>query len=74
MESFIEKVQTTKDTVRHYEELNLLEPSWSNKRRIYGEKDIGDFEAIKEMQALDLSLREIQMMFEVKRSNGCGSP
>lgn len=71
---FIEKVQTTKDTVRHYEELELIKPSWYSKRRIYGEKNVQDFEAIKEMQALGMNLKEIQIMFEVKRSNGCGSP
>lgn len=70
---FINKVQTTKDTVRHYEKVGLLKPVWDNTHRIYGEKEINDFHAIKEMQALDMSLKEIQVIFEVKQSNGCGS-
>lgn len=70
---FIESVQSTKDTVRHYEDIGLLQPAWENKRRIYGEIEINDFHAIKEMQALNMSLKEIQVIFEIKKSNGCGS-
>lgn len=70
---FIEKVQTTKDTVRHYEEIDLLRPAWESTYRIYGEKEVNDFQAIKEMQAMGMSLKEIQVIFEVKRNNGCGS-
>lgn len=70
---FLEAVQTTKDTVRHYEVLGLLHPEWISKRRIYSEREISDFQAIKEMQALDLSLKEIQVIFQMKRNNGCGS-
>lgn len=72
--AFIERVDTTKDTVRHYEELDLLKPTTlENGRREYGEKDVLDFQAIKDMQALDMTLKEIGVMFEVKRTNGCGS-
>ncbi|HLQ70971.1 MAG TPA: MerR family transcriptional regulator [Bacillota bacterium] len=71
---FISRVDTTKDTVRHYEALGLLQPIvLPNGRRDYGEKDVMDFQAIKEMQALDMTLKEIQVMFEVKRTKGCGS-
>ena len=71
---FIAEVRTTKDTVRHYESLGLIKPYWENKRRIYGKKEIHDFYAIREMQALDMSLKEIQVMFEVKQNGGCASP
>lgn len=71
---FIDCVGTTKDAVRHYVELGLIQPViLENGRREYGEKDILDFQAIKEMQELDMSLKEIKVMFEVKRTNGCGS-
>lgn len=71
---FINRVGTTKDTVRHYEELKLIQPIISeNGRREYEEKDVLDFQAIKDMQALDMTLKEICVMFEVKRTNGCGS-
>ncbi|MGY0694643.1 MerR family transcriptional regulator [Virgibacillus sp. FSP13] len=72
--AFIKAVETTKDTVRHYEELGMIQPRWDHNRRIYVEKDIQDFHAIKEMQELGMSLKEIQFMFEIKRKKGCGSP
>jgi DNA-binding transcriptional MerR regulator len=70
---FIEAVQTTKDTVRYYEELALIQPTWEHNRRIYGEKEVADFLVIKEMQALGLALKEIQLLFTLKRNNGCGN-
>ena len=70
---FIKQVTTTKDTVRHYEELELIRPGWINGTREYSQKDTNDFQAIKEMQSLGLTLKEIQAIFEVKRDNGCGS-
>lgn len=73
IKQFIDKVKTTKDTVRHYESLGLIEPQWQHNRRIYGENEIKDFHAIKEMQSLDMSLKEIQVMFEIKRIGGCAS-
>jgi DNA-binding transcriptional MerR regulator len=69
---FIETVQTTKDTVRHYEALNLLKPAWENTHRIYGQKEVDDFLVIKEMQMLGLSLQEIQVLFELKKQTACG--
>jgi DNA-binding transcriptional MerR regulator len=71
--AFMEQMATTQDTVRHYEELGLLTPVRENTRRIYSEKEVADFAAIKEMQQLGMSLREIQVIFEVKRSSGCAS-
>lgn len=71
---FIKEASTTKDTVRHYEDLHLLKPSISNSRREYGKKELEDFMAIKEMQELGLSLKEIQAIFQVKENMGCGSP
>ncbi len=71
---FIKLVQTTKDTVRHYEELDLIRPDWISGTRDYSPKDLKDFYAIKEMQYMGLTLKDIQTIFEVKRSGGCGSP
>ncbi|MGE8207499.1 MerR family transcriptional regulator [Heyndrickxia sp. NPDC080065] len=70
---FIKKVETTKDTIRHYEELNLLKPVWINGKRHYSSKDLNDFYAIREMKSIGLSLKEIQALFEIKYNNGCGS-
>ncbi len=45
-----------------------------NSRRDYGKKELEDFMAIKELQELGLSLKEIQAIFQVKKNMGCGSP
>lgn len=70
---FIKRVKTTKDTVRYYEELDLILPGWTNGTRNYSDKDLNDFYAIKEMQSMGLSLKDIQAIFEIKRNNGCAS-
>ena len=70
---FIKLVQTTKDTVRHYEELDLIRPDWKSGTRDYAPKDLKDFQAIKEMQSMGLALKDIHSIFEIKRSDGCGS-
>lgn len=71
--AFIKAVKTTKDTVRYYGKLGMIQLTWIHNRRIYAKKDVQDFDAIKEMQELGMSLREIQLMSEIKRNNGCGS-
>ena len=70
---FIERVSTTKDTVRYYEELEILRSSWIDHRRNYTEQDITDFEVIKEMKNLGLSMKDIQMIFKIKRETACNS-
>ena len=70
---FIKLIQTTKDTVRHYEELDLIRPEWKNGTRDYAPKDFEDFHVIKEMKSMGLALKDIQSIFEIKRSGGCGS-
>lgn len=70
---FIKLIQTTKDTVRHYEELDLIRPEWKNGMRDYASEDLKDFHAIKEMQSMGLALKDIQSIFDIKRSDGCGS-
>ncbi|HJF31569.1 MAG TPA: MerR family transcriptional regulator [Sporosarcina psychrophila] len=70
---FIKQIKTTKDTVRLYEELDLMRPVWINGTRDYTDKDQNDFYAIKEMQSMGLSLKDIQAIFEIKRNDGCGS-
>lgn len=71
---FLKEAKTTKDTVRHYEDLGLLNPEWNKGKRNYTARDLIDFEAIKEMKALGFSLKDVQVIFELKRTNQCGSP
>ncbi|QTN01091.1 MerR family transcriptional regulator [Sediminibacillus dalangtanensis] len=70
---FVKEMKTTKDTVRHYEDLELLEPAWNNGQRLYGLQQKRDFEAIREMKSLGLSLKDIQAIVRLRRMNGCGS-
>ncbi|RIJ63720.1 MerR family transcriptional regulator [Rummeliibacillus sp. POC4] len=71
---FIEAVCTTKDTVRHYEELGILNPIRKEKNaRDYSEKDIEDFNVIKELQNLGFTLKDIQIIFQIKRETKCNS-
>ena len=69
---YIKRLNTTKDTVRHYEELLLLHPIKVKKYKEYSEKDIKDFQMIKELQLYGLSLKDIQLIFEIKNSHQCG--
>lgn len=70
---FIKQVNTTKDTIRHYEELDLVKPKWTNGIRDYSIKDISDFHAIKEMQLIGFTLKDVQEIFNIKQTDGCGS-
>ena len=67
---FVEKIQSSRDTVRYYEELNLIDPIRNGDKRYYTKKDIHDFHTIKELQAIGLSIREIQTIFNLKRYAG----
>lgn len=71
---FVKLINSTKDTVRHYEELGLIRPSWFKGVRDFTDKDLNDFQVIKEMQLLGLSLKDIQVIFDIKRNKGCSSP
>lgn len=70
---FITLVNTTKDTVRHYEELNLLTPVKNNKIKNYSQKEIVDFHVIIELKDYGLSLKEIQIIFKLKQAFECGN-
>lgn len=69
---FVALLNTTKDTVRHYEELNLITPIRKGNNKHYGEKDIQDFEVIMELKDYGISLKEIQIIFNLKHAFGCG--
>ena len=69
---FVTLLNTTKDTVPHYEELNLLTPTWKNNYKEYGEKEVLNFEVVKELKDYGLTLKEIQMLFNLKQAFGCG--
>jgi len=71
---FVARLSTTKETVRHYEDLQLLTPTRVKNRRTYGEKDAADFAVILELKSMGLGLKEVQLLFALKRAVGCGDP
>ncbi|PKR83705.1 hypothetical protein CWO92_18150 [Heyndrickxia camelliae] len=56
---YIKVLNTTKDTVRYYEDLELLTPKWNGNRKDYGEKEIQDYEVIMEFKSFGLSLNAV---------------
>jgi DNA-binding transcriptional MerR regulator len=69
---FVARLNTTKETVRHYEDLQLLTPIRSNNRREYGEKEVMNFQVIMELKSMGMGLKDIQLLFDLKRAFGCG--
>ena len=60
LKEFIQKENTTRDTVRHYIYLNLLNPGRKGRNYWFTENETDIFEAIKEFQDLGFSLQEIK--------------
>lgn len=54
----------SKDTIRYYEKMNLLQPEIKNKHRNYNKKDIDTVEAILKLKQTGFSLQEIKMLFD----------
>ncbi|QAA23180.1 MerR family transcriptional regulator [Sporolactobacillus terrae] len=71
--AFVARCETTKDTIRHYEQLHLIQPKKIGTYKDYGEKEFVDFQVVKEMQKMDLSLAQIQQIFCMKEKSGCGT-
>ncbi|WP_312092690.1 MerR family transcriptional regulator [Niallia sp.] len=69
---FVTLLNTTKDTVRYYEELNLLKPNWRNNKKEYSDKEILDFQVVKELKEYGFSLKDIQLIFSLKQALDCG--
>jgi DNA-binding transcriptional MerR regulator len=74
MGEFCQTIGATSDAVRHYMSLGLLSPDKNGSRYTFGEKDMSDFYAIKELQDLGLTLPEIRKIFILKEQHGCGAP
>ncbi|MGI8349384.1 MerR family transcriptional regulator [Niallia circulans] len=65
---FVALLNTTKDTVRHYEELNLLKPNWQNNKKEYSDKEILDFQVVNELKKYGFSLKDIQKISSLKEA------
>ena len=69
---FVNLLNTTKDTVRHYENLKFITPKWINKNKEYGEKEVLNFQVVQELKGYGLKLKEIQIIFNLKEAFHCG--
>lgn len=64
LKEFMQKENTTRDTVRHYIYLNLITPARKGRNYWFTENECDIFEAVKEFQDLGFSLQEIK---EIKK-------
>ncbi len=64
LKEFMQKENTTRDTVRHYIYLNLITPVRKGRNYWFTENECDIFEAVKEFQDLGFSLQEIK---EIKK-------
>lgn len=73
---FIQKHQTTKDTVRFYVQEGLLTPVRRGRNYWYSAADESDFDQIKTLQQMGFSIAAIKQIREqhesiaVQRNNG----
>ncbi|WDL98457.1 MerR family transcriptional regulator [Alicyclobacillus sp. ALC3] len=70
---FVRTLNTTLDTVRHYEEIGLLSPVRNDNKKHYYDEHLQAFRTIQELKDAGLSLEDILLLFELKESVGCGS-
>ena len=61
---FAECTGISKDTIRYYEKIGLLQPEVKNKHREYQNHDIILVETIIKLKQTDFSLQEIKMLIE----------
>lgn len=64
LKEFMQKENTTRDTVRHYIYLNLITPVRKGRNYWFTENECDIFEAVKEFQDLGFSLQQIK---EIKK-------
>ena len=69
---FVKLLNTTKDSVRHYENLKFITPKWINNNKEYGEKEVLNFQVVRELKEYGLTLKEIQIIFNFKYAYQCG--
>lgn len=68
---FLSRTGATKDTIRHYEALRLIDSLQPDGKREYTDKDAASYEAIQEMKSYGMKLKDIQIIFMLKRTAAC---
>ena len=61
---FAERTCISKDTIRYYEKIGLLQPEIINKHREYNNNDVILMETIIKLKQTGFSLLEIKMLFD----------
>lgn len=61
---FAECTCISKDTIRYYEKIGLLQPEIINKHREYNNNDVILIETIIKLKQIGFSLLEIKMLFD----------
>lgn len=54
----------SKDTIRYYEKIDLLQPKIKNKHREYTKEDLKIIDTIIKLKQTGFSLQEIKMLFD----------
>lgn len=70
---FITLTGATKDTIRHYEDLELIQSKGLDGKRRYTEQHLVDYDVIQELKGYGVKLKDIQSIFQLKRNVGCGN-
>ena len=61
---FAEKTSLSKDTIRYYEKINLIQPAIRNKQRDYSSEDVERIDTIIKLKDTGFSLKEIKALFD----------
>ncbi|MFG3613986.1 MerR family transcriptional regulator [Rummeliibacillus stabekisii] len=61
---FAERTGISKDTIRYYEKIGLLQPEIINKYREYNNNDVILIETIIKLKQTGFSLLEVKMLFD----------
>lgn len=59
-----ERTGLSKDTIRYYEKIDLLQPKIQHKQRTYSEEDIVKVDTVVKLKQNGFSLLEIKMLFD----------
>lgn len=65
----VNKSGSSMEMVYFYEQIQLIESVWKNNQHVYSEQDCGNVRFIERMVLFGLSPQELQLIFEIKRTN-----
>lgn len=69
LKEFLKEQNATRDTVYFYIEKNLMQPEKVNGRYQFSEKDVADFEGIRQLREVGFSIEQIERLAEQRRTS-----